>query len=377
MKKTNLFAMGAVALLSVSMLAACGADKPATSSSSSTTASTSKSAEAFTGATKGTDDFATLQKGFGKDGAWLNALTKDVDASDKTLTVDGTFVGDGQVARELALYKSGADHKPEATYTLTVKKLEVNSPGFMISQGTVKGDVYVSAPGFGFEGTGKIDGNLVFATEELEKAFKENAEWTKAVSGKISVDTSVKATKIAGGSINVDKAGRVSYNFEGKGADAVTGATTGTKDADVVIKGLSAKGAWLIATTGDIDAAGKTVAVDGTFLNEEGQIQRTLCMIGMNKEHQVEKVYTLTADKLVIKSPQFDFEGGNVKSDVYVAEGASAMSRNMKDTSGADVRSKIDGNLYFATDDQMKTYQALPQNEQFEVTGTVSVKAAE
>jgi hypothetical protein len=98
-------------------------------------------------------------------------------------------------------------------------------------------------------------------------------------------------------------------------------------------------------------------------------------MIGMGDNHAVTDVYTLTVDKLIVKSPQFDFEGGDVKGDVYVAEGASIMSRNMKDTSGKDVRSKIDGNLYFATEDQLNTYKELPENEQFEVTGEVAVKA--
>jgi hypothetical protein len=372
MKKSKLITLLAVSALSVGFLTACGSSND----SSDKTPSSSKSADAFTGATAGTTDFATLEKGFGADGAWLNALTGDVDASGKTLTVDGVFVGDGQVAREIALYKSGADHKPEALYTLTVDKLEVKSPGFMISQGTVKGDVVVEASGFGFEGTGKIDGNLTFATEDLKSAFEANADWVKAVSGKISVDTSLKAVTVKGGSINVAaKGGKVSYNFEGNGADTQAGATTGTTDLDVVTKGLSAKGAWLIATTGDIDGSGKEITVDGTFMNERGAIQRTLCMIGQDKNRAVTDVYTLTVDKLIIKSPQFDFEGGNLKGDVYVAEGASIMSRNMKDPEGKDIRSKIEGNLYFATEDQLNTYKELPENEQFEVSGEVAVKA--
>ncbi len=40
------------------------------------------------------------QKGFAKNGAWLNATKGDMDASGKTLTVEGLFLGDGQVARK-------------------------------------------------------------------------------------------------------------------------------------------------------------------------------------------------------------------------------------------------------------------------------------
>ena len=48
----------------------------------------------------------------------------------------------------------------------------MKSPGFAIAQGTVKGDVYVNATGFKFEGTGKIDGNLIFASEDLKTAYE-------------------------------------------------------------------------------------------------------------------------------------------------------------------------------------------------------------
>jgi hypothetical protein len=176
MKKINRLGLGLTVLLALVFLSACGCSANKNSESANGTNSsteTSTKADAFTGATKGTDDFATLQKGFTKNGAWLNAVTKDIDASGETLKVDGEFKGDKSIARELALYTDAGGFKPSKTYTLTVKKIIVNSPNFCIGQGTGKGDVYVNTEGFHFEGTGKIDGNLIFKNNKLMNAFKK------------------------------------------------------------------------------------------------------------------------------------------------------------------------------------------------------------
>lgn len=71
------------------------------------------------------------KKVFSKNGAWLNATKGDMNASGKTLTVEGLFLGDGQVARKLATYNQDSSHKITARYTLTVDKIEVKSPGFL------------------------------------------------------------------------------------------------------------------------------------------------------------------------------------------------------------------------------------------------------
>jgi hypothetical protein len=74
---------------------------------------------------------------------------------------------------------------------LTVKKLVVKSPGFAIAQGTVKGDVYVNASGFKFEGTGKIDGNLIFASDDLKTAYEAlDAADKGTVTGEVKVEAS-------------------------------------------------------------------------------------------------------------------------------------------------------------------------------------------
>lgn len=374
MKKTKLISLLAVSALSVTFLTACGGSSDKKTDDKTT--DSAKTAEAFTGATQGTDSFDTLSKGFAANGAWLNAVTKDVDASDKVLTVEGLFAGDGQVNRELALYKSGADHKPETTYTLTVKKLVVKSPGFAIAQGTVKGDVYVNASGFKFEGTGKIDGNLIFASDDLKTAYEAlDAADKGTVTGEVKVEAS-DVTIVKSGAISVAaKGGAISYD---KVSDVKTGATKGTEKFDDLADTLGKNGAWLGAATADIDASDKTLTIDGTFLGSKGEIARKVGLYTQNDKHQVTKTYTLTVKKIIVNSPFTVISNGGIKGDVYVTKSAIGFAaQNGKDVDGKQVTAKIDGNLYFATQEQLDAYNKLDATAKYDVTGKTEVKAAE
>ncbi len=374
MKKTKLISLLAVSALSVTFLTACGGSSDKKTDDKTT--DSAKTAEAFTGATQGTDSFDTLSKGFAANGAWLNAVTKDVDASDKVLTVEGLFAGDGQVNRELALYKSGADHKPETTYTLTVKKLVVKSPGFAIAQGTVKGDVYVNASGFKFEGTGKIDGNLIFASDDLKTAYEALDVADKGtVTGEVKVEAS-DVTIVKSGAISVAaKGGAISYD---KVSDVKTGATKGTEKFDDLADTLGKNGAWLGAATADIDASDKTLTIDGTFLGSKGEIARKVGLYTQNDKHQVTKTYTLTVKKIIVNSPFTVISNGGIKGDVYVTKSAIGFAaQNGKDVDGKQVTAKIDGNLYFATQEQLDAYNKLDATAKYDVTGKTEVKAAE
>lgn len=374
MKKTKLISLLAVSALSVTFLTACGGSSDKKTDDKTT--DSAKTAEAFTGATQGTDSFDTLSKGFAANGAWLNAVTKDVDASDKVLTVEGLFAGDGQVNRELALYKSGADHKPETTYTLTVKKLVVKSPGFAIAQGTVKGDVYVNASGFKFEGTGKIDGNLIFASDDLKTAYEALDVADKGtVTGEVKVEAS-DVTIVKSGAISVAaKGGAISYD---KVSDVKTGATKGTEKFDDLADTLGKNGAWLGAATADIDASDKTLTIDGTFLGSKGEIARKVGLYTQNDKHQVTKTYTLTVKKIIVNSPFTVISNGGIKGDVYVTKSAIGFAaQNGKDVDGKQVTAKLDGNLYFATQEQLDAYNKLDATAKYDVTGKTEVKAAE
>jgi hypothetical protein len=390
MKKSKIVSLLAVSALSVGILAACSSNDTKTSESSKTSQS-SKTSEVYAGATVAAPDFASLQKGFAKNGAWLNAINKDMDASGKTLTVEGTFLtnadtGEASVARKLAIYNQNDSHQVTEQYTLTLDKLIVKSPSFYISNGTVKGEVDVLATGFhaqngkkpdGSVAQATVDGNLVFASQDLLDAYNKLDEADKVkVTGETKVDASIGTpVKNEIGAVTVNAHGGATYAFTGNGSDVKSGATTGTTDAAVLTSALGEKGAWLVASNGDVDASGKTININGIFINEAGAVQRTLALIAQNDQRAVTKVYTLTVGKLVVNSPKFDFEGGNVKGDVYVGKTGSILSREMKDPSGASLKSKIDGNLYFATQEQLDAYNELPDANKFEVTGTVAVKA--
>jgi hypothetical protein len=98
-----------------------------------------KVSDVKTGATKGTEKFADLSDTLGKNGAWLGAATADIDASGKTLTIDGTFLGSkGEIARKVGLYTQNDKHQVTKTFTVTVDKVIVNSPFTVISNGASK-----------------------------------------------------------------------------------------------------------------------------------------------------------------------------------------------------------------------------------------------
>jgi uncharacterized protein (AIM24 family) len=382
MKKSKIISLLAVSTLSVGILAACStSDKTETSKSSSAASSSesSSTADAYSGATVAAKDFDSLQKGFAKNGAWLNALDKDMDASGKTLTVDGLFSNDNSViSRKMALYNQDDNHVVTELYTLTVKSVVVNSPNFYIANGTIKGDVQVNAADFHGQ-TGKkadgsatqpvIDGNLHFATQDLLDTYNALPDAQKVkVTGTTDV---VEGTEpeFAEGKAAIGKTGIVTIS---EGADAKSGATTNAKDFDILTKGMGEEGGWLGAITADMDASGKTLEVKGTFVNKV--ISRKLALYTQDDAHKVTARFTLTVAKLNVSSPGFYISNGTVKGDVYIAESASGF--HGQNGTGVDGKATIDGNLYFATQDQLDTYNELPDAQKVTVTGQTAVKAS-
>lgn len=186
----KLLSLLALSTLSIVGLTACGSKEETTEEPK-----TEQSTDAFTGATAGTNSFEVLSKGLSEKGSWITAATKDISAPDKEIDVEGTFKNKaGDEARKLALYTQDADKKITERFTLTVKKLKVNSPHFYISNGTVKGDVEVEAEGFyGQTGQGvpreaTIDGNLIFKNKELMDNYNQLPKEDKVkVTGEIRV----------------------------------------------------------------------------------------------------------------------------------------------------------------------------------------------
>jgi len=121
-----------------------------------------------------------LESALAADGNWIIAILNNVSTA-KELVIEGDFHDKNDAKldlyRKLALYAQDADRNITAEYTLTAPKLTVKSPNTKIVNGTFVGDVYVEAEGFTLSGT-TIDGNVYFATEEVEATFVNENEST-------------------------------------------------------------------------------------------------------------------------------------------------------------------------------------------------------
>lgn len=114
-----------------------------------------------------------FKKAVSENGNWIVAILEDLTIDEEVL-VAGEFHDKNDatkdVYRKLALYSQDENHNITASYTLTVPKLTVQSPNFKIQGGTVKGDVLVEAQGFTLDKTATIDGNLIYANEDVKSS---------------------------------------------------------------------------------------------------------------------------------------------------------------------------------------------------------------
>ncbi len=160
--KTKGFALLIAAVVSISLFAGCG----------QTTTTTTTDAVA---AASIVDNAAAFEKAIAKDGKWIICLTKDI-ALDKEIILDGDFKNGKQengvdvYQRKIALYTQDADRNITARFTLTAKKLTINSKNASIQHGTFKGDLYVKVKDFQLVDA-TVDGNVYFASDEIKSSF--------------------------------------------------------------------------------------------------------------------------------------------------------------------------------------------------------------
>lgn len=180
--------LAAIALLSLT-LGACSSDNASSDSSSSSSAATSASSSAeVVSSASVSDDPTVLEKALGADGNWIIAATSDV-TFDGDVTVTGEFHQKGDssqdIYRKLALYSQDDDRNVTAEYTMTVPQLIVESEGFNIVHGTVKGDILVKANNFVLDGA-TVTGNVTFEKQEYKDSAKLDTDEAK-VEGTVSV----------------------------------------------------------------------------------------------------------------------------------------------------------------------------------------------
>lgn len=146
--------------------------------------------------------------------------------------------------------------------------------------------------------------------------------------------------------------------------DVVTTASI-VNENDAFLNAISKDGTWIVATLNDL-TFDKELVVEGEFRDkgdETKDIYRKVALYAQDEDHNVTERYTLTAPKLIIKSENMRIQGGTFVGDVYV----EANGFNIKDA-------KIDGNVYFASEDFKSTFST---GDDGTVTGVTEVKAAE
>lgn len=126
------------------------------------------------------DNAADFEKAISKDGTWIIALTKGLTI-DKELLLDGDFkngkkdtAGNELIQRKIALYTQDSKFNITERFTLTVKKLTINSANASIQHGTFKGDLYVTVKNFQLVDA-TVDGNVYFLNEEIKSSFTMDA----------------------------------------------------------------------------------------------------------------------------------------------------------------------------------------------------------
>ena len=128
---------------------------------------------------------------------------------------------------------------------------------------------------------------------------------------------------------------------------------------------ISKDGKWIICTTKDL-TIDKELVLDGEFKNgkkdDAGKelIQRKIALYTQDADRNITARFTLTAPKLTINSPMASIQHGTFKGDVYV----SVINFELVDA-------KIDGNLYFASEDIKASFK---MDAKSSVTGTQEVK---
>lgn len=271
-----------------------------------------KEADVVTTASIVTDGDA-LAKAMSADGSWLAATLNDVTYS-KDFIVDGEFVHREAVDRKLALYTQDEDRNITAQFTLTAPKMIVKSPNFRITGGTFKGDVYVEAEGFKLDKSSTVDGDIYFQNQTQADMFTLHE--TAKHMGKVVVE----------------------------GADALTTASIVT-DGEALAKAMGADGFWLAAALNDV-TYDKDFVIEGEFIHRD-VVDRKLALYTQDENRKITAQFTLTAPKMVVKSPNFRITGGTFKGDIYVEADGFKLDKS----------STVDGNIYFMTQEQLDNFE--------------------
>lgn len=143
-----------------------------------------------------------------------------------------------------------------------------------------------------------------------------------------------------------------------KEADAVTTASI-VNDGAALVKAVSSEGAWLAAVITDV-VVDQDLVIDGEFTHNDA-VDRKLALYDQDANYKITAQYTVTAPKMIVKSPNFRITGGTFVGDVYVEA----------DGFWLDKSATVEGNIYFSTQAQL---DAFIMDDTAKLVGEKSVK---
>lgn len=145
-------------------------------------------------------------------------------------------------------------------------------------------------------------------------------------------------------------------------SDIVTAASLNITDEEVFIKSIAEDGKWIICTIGDLEFDEELI-VEGEFYNKNNSandLYRKIAPYTQDDNHNVLDRYTITAPKMIVKSPNTNFQAGTYVGDIIIEADGFQLS---------DAR--VEGNVYFVNEKYKKNANISTDST---VTGVVEVK---
>lgn len=140
-------------------------------------------------------------------------------------------------------------------------------------------------------------------------------------------------------------------------ATDATSAASIVSTAKGVLAAAGEDGTWIIAITEDV-TVDEEVILDGEFTRRD-EIARKLALYAQDDERNITDRYTLTAPRLVVRSPNARIQGGTFIGDVRVEADGFLI-----------VDATVDGSVTFASEE----YRESAEMDEGSVTGEITVE---
>lgn len=147
-----------------------------------------------------------------------------------------------------------------------------------------------------------------------------------------------------------------SCNKESDTTDAITTASIVNTPEDFR-RAISSDGTWIVAILQDMDFD-KEIIIDGDFTRND-ELYRKLAFYTQDENRKVTARYTLSAPKMVVRSPNTRIQSGIFKGDVYV----EATGFHLVDA-------VVEGNIIFSSQEYLDSFST---DETSRVTGSVAL----